>query len=116
MQVISGPPGATIEPVTGIFSWEPAIADIGRQLDVTVRLGDDVCGDGSYVRWTDWKEFVVNVGACDPVEFVPNQLNKFLFRSGQDLHVTLQVQDDDPVNRATTRGMYRLRIRRRLAN
>ncbi len=100
-EVVNAPEGATIDPQTGLFQWQPGAADAGQQFGCVVRVGDDVCGDRSYVRWTHYQEFTVTVLGCSPPEFVRNQTSKFVVSTGEELSVSMQVSDPDPVNNHT---------------
>ncbi len=95
-EIVSGP--GTIDANSGLWTFTPRPSDAGQSYTVTVRVGEDWCGDGSYIRYGDSAvcSFTVDVAPENPPTFISGQKNKFVTQTGDNLVVSLLVQDDGP--------------------
>ncbi len=63
------PTGATIDPQTGLFSWQPSAADVGKQFSVTVRASNNL---GTPLSDTDTFVITVTQAGVTPAPGTPD--------------------------------------------
>ena len=61
------PPGATITPDTGVFTWRPPVSAAGMTNDITIRVTDN-----NTPPLSDTKTFSVSVTALQPASIMPS--------------------------------------------
>ncbi len=91
--IVTGPAGASVIDASGRLLFQPTSDQVGQSFPVSLRLGEDWCGDGSYYRWTSVCDFVISVVDCYVPHFVDDQPNRFIFRTGDSLTVRMQLDD-----------------------
>jgi uncharacterized repeat protein (TIGR01451 family) len=97
--LVSGPPGATVAPTTGLFTWTPSLADAPSTKTVTVKVTDD-----GVPQLSDIKSFNIAVtesNSAPVLSLVPNQT----VNEGSLLTLTLTATDPDGSDQVLAYGL-----------
>ncbi|MFH2048708.1 MAG: hypothetical protein ABIJ12_04605 [bacterium] len=90
-------PGTFI-PGNGLYQFIPTVEDVGNTYDVEIEVGEDWCGDGSYLL-SSWGicNFSVEVVPNSPPSFVDNEIKKYIKQPGEDLVISNPFIDEGPI-------------------
>ncbi len=80
-----------------VYNYIPEIGDENNLYEVEVMAGLDFCGDSTYLYDGRETNFYLDVVHNSPPSFVYGQNRKFVKQPGEELFISLVVEDDGPL-------------------